>query len=103
MQAEIERILATDEAARDAVQAAGVEAERIRSDARQQSAAIEAAMQQERAGAIQGECESIVAQARSKAQDARDAANSYLKGLQNRREAVLDELLEALLRKVTGA
>lgn len=102
MIAEAESILEADEAARKKVEAAGPEAERIRSDAQQAAReAIEGKMRELTASAAAEE-EEILAEALSKVRKITEEADRYIEGLQEKKRARLSKLIDKLLEKVTG-
>jgi vacuolar-type H+-ATPase subunit H len=98
----IEAILSADEAAREKGEAAGSEAEQLRSQAQQSAREALTAKLRELKAAAAAEHENILTEAGSKAARITSEADRYLEGLQARKDAVIKELVENLLKKVTG-
>jgi len=103
MIAEIESILRADDVAREEVEAAAVEAECVKTRARRQVEETIAKKKRELAAAIGPEEEGILEEARSKSEKILKEASHYIEGLQDRKTAILNDLVESLFGKVTGA
>jgi vacuolar-type H+-ATPase subunit H len=98
----IEAILSADEAAREQGAAAGSEAEQIRSGAQQSARETLAAKLCELNAAAAAEHGDILAEAGSKASRITSEADRTIEVLQAKKDAILKDLLENLLKKVTG-
>lgn len=103
MRPEIAKIILADDAAGKRVEAARTEAQDIRALAQLKATDITARRRKDIAGTLSGEIATIFEDARSKAQRTLKDADHYLEGLREKKELVWDELLDSLLRKVTGA
>jgi hypothetical protein len=101
MIAEIESILEADEATRQKVETARSEAERIRSRSEQAAREALAAKRGELSSAVAAEHENVLAEARSKAARITEETDCYIEGLQEKKRALLNELVDNLLKKVT--
>jgi hypothetical protein len=102
MKSEIEKILQADEKAFKRVESAREEASKIRVRAQRKAEAMLAMKEKEFAEALKAEVEKTVSDARSKALEIQDATDRYLEGIRERENALSDELISNLLRKVTG-
>lgn len=100
---EIESILRADDVAREEVEAAGVEAGRVKTRAHRQAEEIVSEKKRELAAFIGAEEESILKEAHFRSEKILNEASHYIQGLQDRKNAVLNDLVEILLGKVTGA
>jgi vacuolar-type H+-ATPase subunit H len=98
---EIENILGIDEATREKLDAAAGEAERIRSRAQQDARETLAAKRGELSSAVAAEHENVLAEARSKAARITEDTDRYIEGLQEKQRAILNQLVDNLLKKVT--
>lgn len=102
MKAEIEQIIRADDAAAEAVEKAREEAARIRGNAGREADDIAASGRDELAVAVEAQVRAILSEAESKAQKMRAEADAYLLQLRARQQRVREDLIEALLKKVTG-
>lgn len=102
MIAEIESILVADDAARQEVASAEAKAEWIKAlaQSRAESAVLE--KKRELAASIGKEEEQILEEARFRTGKILEETSHYIEGLQDRKDAVLNDLVDSLLRKVTG-
>ncbi len=102
MIAEIESILNADDAAREEVEAARAESKRLKDLARKQAGEIVSEKKRELAESIGTEEKHILEEARLKSEKLLDEASHYIQGLEDRKNAMLTELVGNLLEKVTG-
>jgi vacuolar-type H+-ATPase subunit H len=102
MKSEIEKILQADENAFKRVESAREKASKIKVHAQRKAEAMLAMKEKEFAEALNAEIEKTVSDARSKALEIQDATDRYLEGIRERENALSDELISNLLRKVTG-
>ncbi|HBZ56032.1 MAG TPA: hypothetical protein DEO88_11565 [Syntrophobacteraceae bacterium] len=98
----VKEIIEADDAAWDAVANAQAEAARIKAEAQRQAEEIAASQEARLAEAIAGEVQTVLIEAQSKAQHARSDADHYLDRLRTRKEEVHNDLVDKLLRMVTG-
>jgi cell division septum initiation protein DivIVA len=99
---EIESILRADDAAREGVEAAGAEAEQIRTEARELSQRIILEKQNELAAEINSEEKTILEEARSRSEALLKEAARYTAGLEDKKNAAIRELVEVLFAEATG-
>lgn len=100
---EIEKVIASDDAASTMVEEARAEAARIRASASEISNRVSADEQRELDSALGTEQQRILSQAEDKASQILKDGDSYIERIRVRKEAVLQELVERLARKVTTA
>lgn len=98
----IEQIVQTDEAAREQVKAARLEAEQIRLQAEKSARETLSTGIQESNEAFRIEREEVLADARSRAAGIIAESDTYIDALQQKLAAVQTDLIENLLKKVVG-
>lgn len=98
----IEQIVQADEAARELVAVARLEAERIQLQAEKTARETISTGFRESNEAVRIEREAVLANARSQAARIIAESDSYIDGLQQKRAAVQTDLIENLLKKVVG-
>ena len=98
----VKEIIEADDAAWDAMVKAQAEAARINAEAQRQAEEIAASQGARLAEAIAGEVQAILAEAQTKAQQARSEADIYLERLRARKEEVRVDLVDRLFNMVTG-
>ena len=99
---EINKIIESDEAAREEVQAARAEAGRIRYRALRRAEEIALEKKGELSTSFGAEQEAILSEARLRAGQTMEEANRYLNRLREKKNAVLNELVGNLLKRVTN-
>ncbi len=99
---EINKILEADETAWEKVLAARAEAEAIRSHALSRAEEIASERKRELSASSDAERERILAEAHSRAGQTIEEANHYIDSLQQKKSALLDQLVDNLLKRVTG-
>jgi vacuolar-type H+-ATPase subunit H len=102
MKTEIEKIVQADENACEKVEAAKEEAREIRARAQRKAEEMLALREKEFAEALSAELQKTVSETRAKALEINEATDHYLEEIRERKNAVWDELISILLRKVTG-
>ncbi len=103
MKAEIEKIIHSDEAVQKKVEAAKIEARDILAGAQQQAEEIIAQKENELAALRKEELESILSEARTKAQGVLEETDRYLERLRDKKEEHLEGLMNDLLKEVIGS
>ena len=98
----IEQIVHADEVAREQVAAARAESDLIRLQAEQTARETVASRLQELTEAVRAEQESILADARSRASRIAAETDAYIEALQQKKLAIQNDLIEALVKKVVG-
>lgn len=98
----IEQIVQADEAAREMVAAARTESDLILRQAEQAAQETVASRLHELADAVLAEQESILTDARSRAARITAEADRYIEALQEKMQAVENDLIEKLVIKVVG-
>jgi vacuolar-type H+-ATPase subunit H len=96
----IEQIVHADEVAREQVAAARAESDLIRLHAEQTAKETAESRLQELAETVRAEQESILADARSRAAAIAAETDAYIEALQQKKLAVQQDLIEALVKKV---
>jgi vacuolar-type H+-ATPase subunit E/Vma4 len=99
---EINKIIESDEAAREEVQTARAEADRIRSHALRRAEEIALEKKGELSTSVGAEQEAILSEARLRADHAMEEADRYINRLREKKNAVLNELVGNLLKRVTS-
>jgi vacuolar-type H+-ATPase subunit H len=98
----IEQIVHADEVAREQVAAARAESDLIRIQAKQAARETVLSRLQELTDAIRTEQESIQADARSRASRIAAETDAYIDALHQKKLAIQNDLIEALVKKVVG-
>lgn len=99
---EIESIVKADDAARDGVEAAREEAERLRARSLRQAEDAISRKKNELAVSIGEEVERILDEAHSKSGKVLEETSHYIQGIREKKTAILNDLVEDLFGKVTG-
>jgi len=99
---EIKKIMETDEAAWEKVQAARVEADGIRSHAQRRAEEIASGGEKKLAASVDAERERILAEAQSRADQTIEETNRYIDSLQEKKSVILSELVGNLLDRVVS-
>jgi vacuolar-type H+-ATPase subunit E/Vma4 len=102
MKAEINQIIEADDTARESVTQAQAEAAGIRAEAERQAEEIAASQKTRLTEAVAAQVREVLAEAQSRAQRTKTEADDYLERLHARREQVRVDLVDTLLKKVTG-
>jgi len=96
----IEQIVQADEAAREKLAAARSEADHIRSQAERTAQEMVTAKLRELSEAVRAEEERVLTDARSQISRMVDETDRYIEELQQKKRAVMSDLIENLLKKV---
>ena len=102
MRNEIQKVLETDDAGLERVKSASLEAQEILEEARRRSDAIAAEGERTLLSALEDERAKIMEDAERRARHVSEETNRYMEKLRQRHHAVLDDLMNRLLRKVTS-
>jgi vacuolar-type H+-ATPase subunit E/Vma4 len=103
METEMVRVVQSDDAAWEMVEAAKAEAERITTEARRMALKIIGDNEGELASALVAERDKILSDARTKAGDILREADLYIERMRDKEAAIHQRLIAQLSRKVTTA
>jgi len=102
MKTEIEKILHVDKNAFNRVTEAREEADTIRARARRRAEEMLALKEEAFVESSRMEIEKAASDARSRALEIQEATERYLERIREKKDAVTDELISSLIRKVIG-
>jgi sialic acid synthase SpsE len=103
MEIEIDRVLQSDDAAWEMVEAAKAMAEKIRMGARQEALEIVRGKEEELASALAADQKIIFSDAQIKAGNILREANHYIERMREKEAAIHPRLIDQLLSKVAAA